>query len=165
MDHVFAVEPEADNYRLLRTNVKLNDLGHKVTLFEAGVGDVTETGTLRVSRTRGFLCSFQETACLPAQPGTQILGFAGLLEITGATHVKLDCEGCEVPVLVAPKQLSTAPDWSGVQQLVLEFHHSVGGASWEDYFELLAYLEQQFPRVDAPRMRSKRWAPVVWAER
>lgn len=148
---VVCIEPHPDNVEVLRKNIELNGL-ENVSVHELAVtADGARDEMLRVSR-GSWGHSLLKTSRLPGiQVGT--VGLPNVMQLTGATRVKMDCEGSEI-------QIIPSYDWSAVRELQIEYHFAFD-KSWFKYYDILRQLEEQFVTVEAPRKRSNRWMCII----
>lgn len=158
--HVHAFEPEPENRHLLRKNIALNGVQNVSVYEHAVVGGEPSPRTLRVSPRSSAAHSLHKTERLPGMVVPSI-HIADALDVSGATHVKIDCEGEEQHIL-------PAINWRerGIRELWFEWHFGpTHDADWRKYFSVLATLDTQFETVLGSRQRTKTWNTTVYCGR
>lgn len=159
---VFSYEPDRENYKLLVKNAAINDCygnvrARNVALVgpeQAGQVDfyvnekgATSAGSMYVKRGR-------EKIQVPA------MDINDAMIIAKPNVIKMDCEGAESVLLPAIE------DWSGIRELVLEYHVSMlKDQDLTRYFSLLDLLDGLFPVVEAKRHHSGDWVRFIYARR
>lgn len=127
LDHprlrVIAVEPVPDNARLLRANVALNDVAHRVRVIEAAAGgpddewidigwgyrgsDVATHHAFIGNATLTAGADHETTRCY-ARSLQSLVGTYG----SEISFAKIDCEGCEARFLATPF-VDAVAEWRG----------------------------------------------------
>jgi FkbM family methyltransferase len=155
---IVAVEPNPENFAMLKANLAMNEI-QNVTPLEAALvtTDATEitlylnggknTGNHSVLAKRG-----RDGITVPA------VNINRVIETAEVNKIKLDVEGAE-PALVA------AIDWSRIEQLAMEFHHALLLDKDNVIFhEVIDTLQQHFDVVNfKSHDDSKRWTSMVYA--
>ena len=107
---LFAVEPDLENFKLLRVNLILNDLEPKTTLVNCGLGDDFDTLTIQKNFENpggnGFIPSKFNTPAeeLPIAPLDYLLAESEIAP-EKVKYIWIDTEGFEAKVLLGAKNL------------------------------------------------------------
>lgn len=134
---VVAIEPEADNYRLLTENVQRNSARNVVTV-NAAVSSRVGWSDLFTTRHGGFHSLGDYVSERPDFMGVQKVRTLTLESILGehaidTCFLKLDCEGAEHEILAAtPTEILER-----VERLAMEYHVSHDQTERERQFEEL----------------------------
>lgn len=127
---VVAVEPDPQNLRRLRRNVRLNRVEVEVLPVAVGTGGKAQWVVTASSFSRHLLRVRSKGAVVQVRT----VPFADLMERVRPTHVKLDCEGAEYPAVLET-------DWHGVSGLWMEVHlFTLGPQKQTKYAELQRHL-------------------------
>lgn len=118
--HVFAFEPFAENYALLKTNIELNNLGN-VTALNRAVAAQTTTRRFFVSEVNTGGHSLYEPSDAGRTIEVETISLQDFLEEHALDQVdfaKIDCEGAEVEILME------SPDacLECIRRLAIEVH-------------------------------------------
>ena len=140
---LFAVEPDAENFKLLRVNLIMNDLDNRATLVNCGLGDKFDTLSMYRDPTNpacnGFLCEGDRpTETIQIAPLDYLLAESDISPAE-VKYIWIDTEGFEAQVLLGAKNLlaqTSAPlfvecnlgAWknSGLLERLIEFLATVG---------------------------------------
>lgn len=118
-ERVIEYEPFPNSFKLAKENIKLNNLGDRITLINAGLGKKSS-----IIRLPG---SSLNTTVLSAERMTKIKGkkvkIITLGDIAGRlpgvdTIIEMDCEGCEYPTILTADN-DTLRHFS---EFILEYH-------------------------------------------
>jgi len=111
---VFAYEPEPGNYELLKTNIALNGVEKLVSAYQLAIMTYTGMGELKFNA-RNFgghtLCGNLSGPKIKVD----VLDFSEIQNSKMIDFLKMDCEGCEIPILLKS-------DLSRVKQISAELH-------------------------------------------
>jgi FkbM family methyltransferase len=116
---VVAIEPAADNVRVLRQNIAANALDNVIVLPVAA-GRAHESRTLFLRGDHSAVNSLFETSVYASVTGTETVAAAPLDDLVDgdADLVKIDVEGAEVEVLLGMTRLLALPRI----RLIVEWH-------------------------------------------
>lgn len=158
VQRVVAYEPDPGNAAILKQNVAA--LGNVTVVQAALVGNGDATRTLHVNRLANTGShSFHVTrGRVPVV--VKAANVARAMTRHGVNAVKMDVEGAEA-------ELVPAIDWSGVREVVLEFHFNAlkdARHGFRAYEHVLSVLRGAFPRVEAPDP-GRKWHTIVHATR
>ena len=106
---LFAVEPDAENFKLLRVNLIMNDLDNRATLVNCGLGDKFDTLTMYKHPTNSACNGFMLKGDFPTET-IQIAPLDDLLAESDISpdevrYIWIDTEGFEAQVLLGAKNL------------------------------------------------------------
>jgi len=110
VNHVYSIEPEPNNFELLKKNVEINELKN-VTLINYAVSDAEET--LYFERTGGSAKAQKKGIPIKAKTLDSILEELGNPKIT---VLKMDIEGYEM------KALSGFSKYNYIREIIIETH-------------------------------------------
>ena len=110
VNHVYSIEPEPRNFKLLNKNVEINEFKN-VTLLNLAVSDVEET--LHFENTGGTATVSKNGIPVKAKTLDSIIAELGNPKIT---LLKMDIEGYEM------KALSSFSKYNHLKQIILETH-------------------------------------------
>lgn len=115
-EHVTGLEPSPDSYALAKENIQLNDMGGKIEPLNAALGASAGRGKLSLVTSRVETSGKDEEG----GPGVEVtmMSFDEVAFNRNIDVVKMDCEGCEYPVIENMREESL----QGISELVLEFH-------------------------------------------
>lgn len=143
---VIAYEPNPRNFEFLQQNIAENDVvveAHQVAVWEhdRGVGIVAtgaDTGTV----SEDAIPQWGDAVWQQVPSVTLEAALQGLPEVA---LMKLDCEGAEVPLILA----TPLPVLRKVRHIVGEFHAALEDTVQAPWFK---YLAQAFPNLAAVRL-------------
>jgi FkbM family methyltransferase len=139
---VVAFEPDAENFEMLQHHVKLNHIGHIVTLKQAAVG--ARDGTVRLTTGRS---SENRISMSSDEPGQNVLltRLDTFLENKRLDLLKIDVEGFEEDVLKGAQQLLRDPERKprAIYIEVHPFNWRLVGTTSESLLALLQSCEYQ----------------------
>lgn len=148
---VFAFEPDADNFRLLQENLRLNNCLHNVTAVEAGLAACSGAGQLFLSEDNAgdhqVFATAAQRRCLPISLLNGSNWFAG--KIARIDMLKVDVQGAEYDVMTGLMPLLRS--LPRVPRILLELTPlslRQAGSSGRQLVELLAELGQPLWIVD-----------------
>jgi FkbM family methyltransferase len=116
---VISAEPDADNLRLLRANVAINNVADRVTIAPVAVSDIDGPLTFYASPEGGGFHTLVPGYRLNMVPrmasGVTLRTLFERYGLRGCDFLKLDCEGAEFAIF------DTWPDFR-VRQIAMEYH-------------------------------------------
>ena len=125
---IFAYEPEPGNFALLKENIKLNHLEDRVFAFKLAIAD--KAGKKIRLGFHPYNLGMHSAVMLDQKPGQEKTSFeaktTSLEEIFKKNRIpqcdflKMDCEGCEYPVLASAPRILLKK----ISNLTLEYHPS-----------------------------------------
>jgi FkbM family methyltransferase len=144
---IFCYEPEEQNFRLLKQNIRINGLEGRVAAFQYAVASNSSSRKLAV---RMSLCNSFDYLCDGSSD--QTVGCTTLRDIR-AEHgldtldlLKMNCEGAEYEILGA----CSSRDYDGIRNIRLEYHNLDGvsrnGESLRRHLETRGYRIERFTR-------------------
>lgn len=151
---VYVFEPDPENARLLRENVRLNNLAN-VSIQEAAVAGVAGRRTLYrdPANTAGHTLYPLSGGSAPVQVETvRLSDFLRERGIAKVDYLKMDCEGAEYEIL---QSLQDA-DLGRIERLAIEVHDTGGNAGEA----LLSLLERQGYHLSKRAIHSDSFGPV-----
>ncbi len=126
---IYAFEPDRDTFVILKRNVEENHLT-RVHLYNVALSDKTGTadfhvdhahpGSLRMSL--NYQRMPKDTITVETVALSEVIG--GQLPTMDIDFLKLDVEGAEDAVL---RDLTTTGRLKAVREMLIEFHHKIGG--------------------------------------
>jgi FkbM family methyltransferase len=130
--HVYAFEPYPYFYSLALKNIKLNKLQGKITLLNEGCGG--EEGTVKIEENKNTgegivkIAEKHETSRstslkeISKQKEIKLTTLGAIIKrfnLDSNTVIKIDCEGCEYPLLLTAKE----SDLRRFKQMQMEYHY------------------------------------------
>lgn len=144
--HVIAFEPFPESYRLLQTNLTLNQI-HNVLLSSQAVG--SQTGIMQFGAEPADPLSRQTSVVSGVATGeslvVQSVSLEAVVDQLAGGHldlIKLDCEGAEFDILMN----SPAVVLEKIDRIVLEYHD---GVTANTHGDLVKYLTKQGFQVES----------------
>lgn len=134
--HVYAFEPESQNYAILNRNIRLNGVGDRVTAYCAGLSDRSGLSTLHMTELDpGGSCSAMGEPLDYKQEPMKVAYRQGCVSATldelvsaGAIpapdHIKIDVDGIEPKVIAGARNTLADPT---VKSLLIETNQNLEG--------------------------------------
>ncbi len=144
--HVYAFEPDKDNYELLLENIKLNKLEARVTPCNIAITEKTGTGILRVNALNPgghslFLGTSQDKMMhIPTKSLEDVMKEFSLDTID---LIKIDIEGSEYVIF----QHMSKETMDKISTIVGEYHLSLSEPR-QNFSLIKNYLSKSFPHID-----------------
>ena len=150
--HVYVYEPDPDNFKILRENIRVNGVAEWVTPVEVGLWD--EETTLSFTSTGDYTSSFVETDYVQNKVGsglqveipvTTIDKEVNRLGISELDLVKMDIEGSEPNALRGGRDTLRRLK----PRLIVESHTVAGRCNAQDIvdeLETAGYQVKRYPR-------------------
>jgi FkbM family methyltransferase len=138
---VYAYEPFAENFRLLKENILLNGLDGRIYAFQCAVGAEKRTKTVFLTVASGASSMYESRGQPVALKVVTLCNIFVDNCIQKCHLLKIDCEGSEYEILYSTPREVLAQ----VQAIGMEFHEQFGTGAGE---EMRAFLEDQGFQVD-----------------
>ncbi len=161
--HVYSFEPNKDNFRLLKKNLKENNIKNVTVFNKALVGNYEKMRELFLDRkgnTGGH--SLIKTGEFPRSDISEIVRCENINDIIKKykiDKIKLDCEGAEYELIKA-LDIDSLID---INEIIFEYHFNVLGMG--KYEELLRYLSGIFSQMGIAGKVNPRGQTIVYAQR
>jgi FkbM family methyltransferase len=118
---VVGVEPFPDSFKLASENIRLNGMENKIEAHNAAIDTASGTGRLSVRKGEVNFCKLDSQGDDTIAVAT--IGLDDVIKNQAVGIIKMDCEGCEYPVLNALSKESL----SLISEIILEFHDGAIG--------------------------------------
>jgi FkbM family methyltransferase len=148
---ILAFEPDPDNFRLLEANLRLNDCGHIVTAFQAGLADAAGAGRLYLSEDNAGDHQIFATGGVRRSVAVALHHGADFLRqrLTRLDLLKVDVQGAEYGVMAG--LLPLLLELPRLPRIIIELTPlslRQAGSSGRALIELLATLGQPLWIID-----------------
>jgi FkbM family methyltransferase len=160
---VWSYEAEEENYNLAVRNVQLNfpdqsryDLNNKAVV---GNQDAIRYFSINTKKNKGAHSLVEKRG--RDRTTVHCININDVIAQANPTIIKMDIEGAEYECLPAVQ------DWSGVRELIFEFHHAhLNDIKTHDkYEEILKLVRQHFPNVTARQDTKAAWVNIVYCRK
>ena len=148
---VVSIEPQNDNYHLLRRNITANHLSN-VTALNLAVSDFNGIRELYIDASNTGGHSLKEVHQKSGSVSVQCYNLKTILKQTDISFIdllKIDCEGVEAEILFSIKELMP-----NIQQISMEYHDGLNEVSRND---ISKFLEKYGYQVESKRR------PMIYA--
>jgi FkbM family methyltransferase len=158
---VYGYEPEPDNFKLAKHNIKLNGLVKGFKLYNKAVignNDKERRFSINVKKNKGA------HSLVSKRGRTHILvrcsNINKILKRVRPTIIKMDIEGGEYECIKAVKS------FAGVKQFILEFHHAHLNdiKTRTKYREIIKILKKHFKTVEYREETKKAWVTLIYCK-
>ena len=158
---IIALEPEINNYTLLRRNLESNGVSNVAPMLGAIVGNNDRYRQLYVNLQRN-----QSSHSFLVRRGrneqlTECQNINAIIAKYGITAIKLDVEGAELEILNA----ITEKKWENIRSLALEYHfNALRDKDHKLYYKMIKMLKTHFEHVHHIKPQ-KHWTCIVLAHK
>lgn len=160
---IWSYEAESQNYDLACRNVELNGFEkERYKLFNLAVvgnEDKIRYFSINTKKNKGAHSLVEKKG--RDRVTVHCININEVFELAKPTIVKMDIEGAEYECLPAVK------DWSGIKELILEFHHAhLNDIKTHDkYNETLDMLRANFSYVEARAETKAAWVNIIYCRK
>lgn len=116
VDKIISVEPDLENFEIIKRHLELNDIQNCIPIQRALVGDDRES--IEFYAATGQMKSMHTTIPVRGRPKTSVpaINVNTILEEYGVTKIKMDIEGGELDLI------HNIRDWSPIKEFIFEYH-------------------------------------------
>jgi FkbM family methyltransferase len=160
---VWSYEAETTNYDLACRNLELNEFDkNRYKLFNLAVvgnNDTIRYFSINTKKNKGAHSLVEKRG--RDRTTVHCININDVLKQANPTIIKMDIEGAEYECLPAVQ------DWSGVRELIFEFHHAhLNDIKTHDkYQEILSLVGQHFSNVTARQETKAAWVNIVYCRK
>jgi len=142
---IVAYEPEPENFKMLKANLKRNNINNVVVLRKCIVGNEDQERILYVNTGKDTSSHTLTPVRGRAKINVSCENINNIIETYGINKIKMDVEGAEFEILMG----ITNENYGEIDNIALEFHFfSFKKKKLEIYWELVNRLKENFWKVE-----------------